>query len=401
MIVLLLPFYVITWALDGVMREVNKATAGAFLKARDKAKTKVKAWGARPKKKLRVPPKVQKAWAWTASHTAAAGRLAGRLIPEAVVEGARRGAAEGKERHREAQEIRPAKAKARKAGPRSDEYRQYSQLRHQQYLARKARRTGQPVDADNTPEPPPTVVEGEVVEQSSGEPTVVIPAQAPRQSRNWDKSPETPADARFHDLRESGWTGWIDQDGHAMTDEQHDQWCREQEQSINGHTPTSKGDDAMTDTRPVDANGRLRRDFIPTATYGSGTTADSPNGGAAEVTSVDGLRQVYTSTGNDMSTVKDQLSMASNRLQQRVATYEQATGHMTSDGFSSQTLSDVAGVQEATGIAAAKVQEALAALDAAAGAASAANQGLEQYRPAEEAVSSIHAPRSTASLRME
>jgi len=37
-------------------------------------------------------------------------------------------------------------------------------------------------------------------------------------SRNWDRSPETEADKRFHDLRESGFAGPIDQDGYAVTD---------------------------------------------------------------------------------------------------------------------------------------------------------------------------------------
>lgn len=32
-------------------------------------------------------------------------------------------------------------------------------------------------------------------------------------SRNWDKSPEAPGDKKFHDLRASGYTGPIDQDG--------------------------------------------------------------------------------------------------------------------------------------------------------------------------------------------
>ncbi len=36
-------------------------------------------------------------------------------------------------------------------------------------------------------------------------------------SRNWDKSPETEKDKRFHDLRDSGYTGPIDQDGNADT----------------------------------------------------------------------------------------------------------------------------------------------------------------------------------------
>ncbi|WP_432838907.1 hypothetical protein [Dactylosporangium sp. CA-092794] len=35
-------------------------------------------------------------------------------------------------------------------------------------------------------------------------------------SRRWDRQPETDADRRFFDLRESGYTGWIDQDGYAV-----------------------------------------------------------------------------------------------------------------------------------------------------------------------------------------
>lgn len=37
------------------------------------------------------------------------------------------------------------------------------------------------------------------------------------QSRNWDRSPETDQDKRFHDLRDSGYTGPIDQDGNPDT----------------------------------------------------------------------------------------------------------------------------------------------------------------------------------------
>lgn len=45
-------------------------------------------------------------------------------------------------------------------------------------------------------------------------------------SRNWDKSSETDRDSRFHDLRESGWRGPIDQDGNKVED--LDKWCDEQ-----------------------------------------------------------------------------------------------------------------------------------------------------------------------------
>jgi hypothetical protein len=37
-------------------------------------------------------------------------------------------------------------------------------------------------------------------------------------SRNWDRSPETDADSRFHELRNSGYTGPIDHDGNKVDD---------------------------------------------------------------------------------------------------------------------------------------------------------------------------------------
>lgn len=43
--------------------------------------------------------------------------------------------------------------------------------------------------------------------------------QAAPGSRCFDGSPETPADSRFFDLRESGYTGWINQDGYAVDDD--------------------------------------------------------------------------------------------------------------------------------------------------------------------------------------
>ncbi len=49
--------------------------------------------------------------------------------------------------------------------------------------------------------------------------------------RTWDGSPETDADKRFFDLRESGYTGPIDQDGYADTtsdDAQVLRWMAEQ-----------------------------------------------------------------------------------------------------------------------------------------------------------------------------
>ena len=40
----------------------------------------------------------------------------------------------------------------------------------------------------------------------------------PEPTRRFDGRPETDADRRFFDLRAAGYTGWIDQDGHPVTD---------------------------------------------------------------------------------------------------------------------------------------------------------------------------------------
>ncbi len=37
------------------------------------------------------------------------------------------------------------------------------------------------------------------------------------ETRRWDGKPETEADTRFFDLRESGYTGLIDQDGNPAS----------------------------------------------------------------------------------------------------------------------------------------------------------------------------------------
>lgn len=47
-----------------------------------------------------------------------------------------------------------------------------------------------------------------------------------KNSRNWDGSPETDKDRRFHDLRESGYRGPVDQDGNKVDD--LDAWIEQQ-----------------------------------------------------------------------------------------------------------------------------------------------------------------------------
>lgn len=51
------------------------------------------------------------------------------------------------------------------------------------------------------------------------------------ETRRVDGKPETAADKRFFDLRESGYTGWIDQDGNQVEDA--DAWI---DQRLHGGT---------------------------------------------------------------------------------------------------------------------------------------------------------------------
>ena len=50
-------------------------------------------------------------------------------------------------------------------------------------------------------------------------------ASCPELTRRFDGLPETEADRRFFDLRASGYTGWIDQDGYPVTD--LDAWLKQ------------------------------------------------------------------------------------------------------------------------------------------------------------------------------
>jgi hypothetical protein len=62
------------------------------------------------------------------------------------------------------------------------------------------------------PEPPAAA--------SSPPPFTADPSPDEPRSRRWDGEPETEADRRFFDARDSGYLGWIDSDGYRLTDEQ-------------------------------------------------------------------------------------------------------------------------------------------------------------------------------------
>lgn len=49
-------------------------------------------------------------------------------------------------------------------------------------------------------------------------------------SRRWDREPETAADKRFFDLRESGYRGPIDQDGYPVKIKPGSYWEHRQQQ---------------------------------------------------------------------------------------------------------------------------------------------------------------------------
>jgi hypothetical protein len=97
----------------------------------------------------------------------------------------------------------------------------------------------------------------------------------PQPSRRPDGQPETDADSRYFDLRDSGYQGPIDQDGYPVADV--DAWLTEHTQTPPGTTPagtTNTGDPMTTDTVSTGT---------PTGSTGSDTApGGSPAGGGGD-----------------------------------------------------------------------------------------------------------------------
>lgn len=67
-----------------------------------------------------------------------------------------------------------------------------------------------------------------------------VPAPLPQSQRThgWDGKPLTDAGKRFFALRESGYRGWIDQDGHAVSDAEHERLLDQVRTSTSASTST-------------------------------------------------------------------------------------------------------------------------------------------------------------------
>ena len=88
-------------------------------------------------------------------------------------------------------------------------------------------------------------------------------------SRRWDGQPETDADRRFFDLRESGYRGPIDQDGYAATSGE--------DAAILRNMAQRRGEDtSWWGTSPQARTGRRRTPTPPNERAGRGP---SPNAG--------------------------------------------------------------------------------------------------------------------------
>jgi hypothetical protein len=87
-------------------------------------------------------------------------------------------------------------------------------------------------------------------------------------SRRWDRQPETEADRRFFDLRESGYTGWIDQDGYPVTDV--DAWLN-QARTRHDATPGQVVSDGSHGYVVTDAGLRMLADAEATPGEAPGT----------------------------------------------------------------------------------------------------------------------------------
>lgn len=187
-----------------------------------------------------------------------------------------------------------------------------------------------------------------------------------RRDRTWDGSPETPAETRFFDLRESGYTGWIDESGYAVA-------C-----------PSCGDKDCTKGLTEHHNNG------------GQAMTAPATPTATGDVVSIADLRAVYEQTGPAMAGVAEQQSAAAAGFRAQAAAYEAAVGGLTSEGHDPQTIAEAAAAMEAMHEAARLADAAAAAADNAQATIGAALQGLERHRALEEAVASHAGPaRST------
>lgn len=185
-------------------------------------------------------------------------------------------------------------------------------------------------------------------------------------SRRFDGEPETDADRRFFDLRESGYTGWIDQDGHPVdgpTFQQTDT-NTETEPSTGGPAMTSTIGEASTYETAVPALGDLQEAMnnLSDEVAGAEEAADD------FVAHVEGIDEAKTQVAAAAAAVQEQMAAAGvsgSSMEQVTAAMEQVQ------------QGDLAAAMDFIGQARQQLTDARTASAEAAGAAGQAQQDLQ------------------------
>ena len=165
-------------------------------------------------------------------------------------------------------------------------------------------------------------------------------------------------------LRESGFGGWIDQDGYAVA-------C-----PSCGQADCTK---SLTEHWQENNNGGSKM-TAPTST--------SPaSAGGGDIQTIADLRREYERSMQKWAQVSEQHTSVAAELRNEAMAFEQAVGGMASE-HDAQTKAEASQALEAVLAAVAKHEEAAAVAADTHGALSTAHQGLERHRNMEEAVAS-------------
>ncbi len=204
------------------------------------------------------------------------------------------------------------------------------------------------------------------------------------ESRRPDGQPETDADRRFFDLRESGYAGWIDQDGRAVDGPEF----------VHTDTPPA-GDDQEDPDRQDDAPAEDQPADHPDSSGGTDMDENvTSSGEAVDVTTAhETCKQVALAVTALRERVSAQMAAGQGQVDQVAKAVESLDAAARGMEFDAATLDRMAALFETlNGLSAALracVQAVAAGSDAAAGAVAAAQAEFGKHLPGVEFAASV------------
>lgn len=156
------------------------------------------------------------------------------------------------------------------------------------------------------------------------------------------------------------------------------------------HSSNTNGGNMASDNFSAAADESWYKPFNNTGTPSGGSTMTAPSGGnngGGDIMSVQDMRNHWQQAGTTAAGATDPLNSAASQLKELAARMEAVQAHAAQHG--DETASQAAAAAETYRALAQKCDEAAAAVEPAVAGCAAAEQGLERFRPAEEALSSL------------